>query len=571
MAYLWLPVNHKSINEEGLFDELIRFLKRHALTDDGKTCQAPKCKGRFSLVDQIVPVLGSLQDILEYSYSNAIDPFFSSVNISNPDFTELVLNFIRQYLICFSSVLVKQIPSSGDLIAEAIEEIDYDEMLLFYASPRWVEFLQKHIHKPSKRYEEANLRQHATLLEKIQKNIRKTANKWNEDNKTNEIQLMSLKNDLEYYLQGAHEAEKGRLLEILSANMQAKLSLSKPWQVKVQELTRERRYFHTSTLPTRWKLDRRENYMRMRKRLTINYNFDDHKIASIKRDRSEFQKALDVPVPSSTADKMRLQSVKSDNFELSLIPAEINPLVKTIADNEWNFVQIHQEIAENSTETSVSLSCELIYLQSVVQGIFELCDLNLRFTVNREAFTAKASQHADLEFLRDQFVPLENIREVYLRRYLLRSSALEIFLSDQTTLFFNFSNAKDRARAYNNLINIGPSYLKMAAWKSPPELLKRSGLTEKWQKREISNFDYLMQLNTIAGRTFNDLSQYFIFPWILTNYDSSTFDLNDKEAYRDLSKPVGALDASRLQYFLDRYDNFDDPSGIVRKFMYGML
>lgn len=31
---------------------------------------------------------------------------------------------------------------------------------------------------------------------------------------------------------------------------------------------------------------------------------------------------------------------------------------------------------------------------------------------------------------------------------------------------------------------------------------------QKWVNREISNFDYLMQLNTIAGRTYNDLAQY---------------------------------------------------------------
>lgn len=31
---------------------------------------------------------------------------------------------------------------------------------------------------------------------------------------------------------------------------------------------------------------------------------------------------------------------------------------------------------------------------------------------------------------------------------------------------------------------------------------------QKWVCREISNFEYLMQLNTIAGRTYNDLSQY---------------------------------------------------------------
>lgn len=32
--------------------------------------------------------------------------------------------------------------------------------------------------------------------------------------------------------------------------------------------------------------------------------------------------------------------------------------------------------------------------------------------------------------------------------------------------------------------------------------------TQKWVNREISNFDYLMQLNTIAGRTYNNLAQY---------------------------------------------------------------
>lgn len=36
----------------------------------------------------------------------------------------------------------------------------------------------------------------------------------------------------------------------------------------------------------------------------------------------------------------------------------------------------------------------------------------------------------------------------------------------------------------------------------------QSRISQKWVYREISNFEYLMQLNTIAGRTYNDLSQY---------------------------------------------------------------
>lgn len=36
---------------------------------------------------------------------------------------------------------------------------------------------------------------------------------------------------------------------------------------------------------------------------------------------------------------------------------------------------------------------------------------------------------------------------------------------------------------------------------------------QQWSRWEISNFDYLMQLNTLAGRTYNDLNQYPVFPW----------------------------------------------------------
>lgn len=32
---------------------------------------------------------------------------------------------------------------------------------------------------------------------------------------------------------------------------------------------------------------------------------------------------------------------------------------------------------------------------------------------------------------------------------------------------------------------------------------------------------YLMYLNSLADRTFNDLTQYPVFPWILSDYTSS--------------------------------------------------
>ena len=67
--------------------------------------------------------------------------------------------------------------------------------------------------------------------------------------------------------------------------------------------------------------------------------------------------------------------------------------------------------------------------------------------------------------------------------------------------------------------------------------------------REISNFEYLMFLNTIAGRTYQDLNQYPVFPWILTNYESDKLDVNDPTNYRDLSKPIAALNPNREELF----------------------
>ena len=43
-----------------------------------------------------------------------------------------------------------------------------------------------------------------------------------------------------------------------------------------------------------------------------------------------------------------------------------------------------------------------------------------------------------------------------------------------------------------------------------------------------------MQLNTIAGRTFNDLSQYPIFPWVIMDYTSSKLNLDNPKTFRDL-------------------------------------
>jgi hypothetical protein len=46
-----------------------------------------------------------------------------------------------------------------------------------------------------------------------------------------------------------------------------------------------------------------------------------------------------------------------------------------------------------------------------------------------------------------------------------------------------------------------------------------------------------------------------VFPWVLADYESDTLDLNSPASFRDLSKPVGALNEKRLNFFLERYES----------------
>ncbi|CAI5714606.1 unnamed protein product [Peronospora effusa] len=156
---------------------------------------------------------------------------------------------------------------------------------------------------------------------------------------------------------------------------------------------------------------------------------------------------------------------------------------------------------------------------------------------------------------------------VYLRRYRLRDSAIEIFVRNGSTHFLDFPLTTKHRR--NELVRMLYSFLPRSIPKQwPGRIIPHLATTTKaWQNRQISNFDYLMALNTFAGRSFNDLTQYPVFPWVLSNYEDTTLDLSDPLNFRDLSKPVGALNATRLEEYWERYHSFDDP--VIPKFLYG--
>lgn len=88
------------------------------------------------------------------------------------------------------------------------------------------------------------------------------------------------------------------------------------------------------------------------------------------------------------------------------------------------------------------------------------------------------------------------MREVYIRRHILKKTAMEIFFLDGSSVLLNFPNCvadceevsqkliRNRKKRCPNIIYYNTL--------DPRKLLEKSCLTNKWHNRQISNFEYLM-------------------------------------------------------------------------------
>jgi len=140
------------------------------------------------------------------------------------------------------------------------------------------------------------------------------------------------------------------------------------------------------------------------------------------------------------------------------------------------------------------------------------------------------------------------------RRYFLQHCAIEVFFSNRKSTFIAFKDTRGMNIAFNAIVSqMHPPNLNFVQSAVPKDILRKSGMTEAWLNRKISNFDYLMFLNTVSGRTYNDLRQYPVFPWVIADYKSRALDLNDPKTFRDLSKPMGVQDPSRIPSVKEHY------------------
>ena len=204
-----------------------------------------------------------------------------------------------------------------------------------------------------------------------------------------------------------------------------------------------------------------------------------------------------------------------------------------------------------------------------------------------------------------KIIHLKKINEIHKRSHLQIQNSLEIFTSNGESYFIVF-NPETRELIFDQILSnidelykdkknpiLAPSitnkenifYMKHApskfltseffhTWKNHKikqnpknkstykciieiNLFKDDFLCEYWAKGKITNYDYIMILNTLSGRTFNDLSQYFIFPWIIYDFNKNILNWMSNSIYRDLSLPIHAC-GEDIEKIKNKYELLDD-------------
>ena len=209
------------------------------------------------------------------------------------------------------------------------------------------------------------------------------------------------------------------------------------------------------------------------------------------------------------------------------------------AQSETPMTKIGLKDESHETESSIILQadCWIVNPRIEKKAVFVLYKNRVRFNYD------------GVDYFKDW--PLDEMKYIFFRRRFHLPNSLEFFTMDGKGAFVYFPNDESL-----------PILSKMAALSMPnivciqtqPLLpfFKANSQTDSWLRGEISNFQYLMHLNMMSGRSFNDLSQYPFLPWIFSDYTTDKLDLKDPNIYRDLTKPVGALGADRLNELLER-------------------
>ena len=231
-------------------------------------------------------------------------------------------------------------------------------------------------------------------------------------------------------------------------------------------------------------------------------------------------------------------------------------------------------MVEKVWRSEASFEAEIVRLDHSIFGDLDITEEGLTFSSRQKdsklpAYRLGPTSEVTVQLGREKRKTwfFQDITQIVMRRYNLIRQAVEIFLTSKKSVFVVLFS-KDKVHTFFSRVR------KSAAGRPRVEFVEEAAIEpgvkrccEDWRHRRISTFEYLMKLNFYGARSFQDLSQYPIFPWVLADHSSSELVLSRSESFRDLRRPAAALSDKKIREAEAKFDNSDDfPDG---RFQFG--
>ena len=284
---------------------------------------------------------------------------------------------------------------------------------------------------------------------------------------------------------------------------------------------------------------------------------------------------------------------------------------------------------DKKTEKKYFLSC-LVKTSHHIKGVCFIDDNNLNFKVFLNQKTGSAMSGVEIGFTSNDedydpdrhtcfgsyfvFHPKDkdlykisinynHIKWIFRRRYYYKNSALEIFTTTNKTFYFNFKFEDEREIVINEILKklhepakivddlkdtkdifenvIG--FENVAITSDSKKAIKRIKVSQKieaWKEWKMTNYEFLMWMNIYGNRSFNDISQYPVFPWILNDYNDPLKmegeENEQKYNIRDMATPMGMMTVSdeseaRKELFIENYETLKETAedGLMKPYFFG--
>ena len=187
---------------------------------------------------------------------------------------------------------------------------------------------------------------------------------------------------------------------------------------------------------------------------------------------------------------------------------------------------INKFLKDNSIEKEYIFYVDLVTNRNVVFGKLIVHKYLLYFqNIDKNKFLQEKEDKEKIDWLlcsqecdystrnKKLYIFKKEITEIINRRFLYSFQACEIYLENGKSYYFNFYS-EDKKIEFISLFS-NPQFDNIKIISDLKSEFKNKGFTKQWLNNQITTLAYLLFINKYSCRSYNDVNQYPVFPWLI--------------------------------------------------------